>query len=307
MNKLSNEAKIGLIVVISIIVVFLGFRIMKDEPFFSSSNTLYTKYDSVNGLLKGGNVFLIGLKVGTVKELRYLPEEDSVLVLLNITEDIKIPIGSKARLVIPNFIGSSSIEIIKSNNSQLIEWGSYLEGINEEGLLDGLTEKGASMADSVSISINKLNKVLTKAESVNEEGINATINSFKETSKQLQELITRRQGSIDALIVDVQNSMANLSTLSDSSSDDIESMIANMEDFSKKLDALSSELQTSSESISSILSKIDVGEGTLGKMINDPSLYNNLDSLTVNLNELIKGIQDDPRRYLKHMRLVEIF
>ena len=193
MNKLSNEAKIGLVVLASIIVAYLGFRVMKDEPFFSSSKTLYTKYASVDGLLKGGNVYLIGLKVGTVKELQYIPQEDSVLVLLNITEDISIPVGSKAKLVVPNFIGSSSIEIIKANNSRMIEWGSFIEGINERGLLDGLTEKGASMADSVSVSINKLNRVLSKAERLKEDDINDTIGSFKETARQVQELITRRQ------------------------------------------------------------------------------------------------------------------
>ncbi|MEQ9308243.1 MAG: MlaD family protein [Balneolaceae bacterium] len=307
MNKLSNEAKIGLIVLISMIVVFLGFKIMEDQPFFSSSNLLYAKYDTVKGLLKGGPVTMKGIKLGTVKEIRFLPEEDSILVTLNITEDIEIPVGSKAMLVTPLALGSSSIEIIRSERKERLEWEGYLKGVREAGLLEGLSDKGASMADSVSVSINKLNRVLSKAEQLKEEDINATISSFKETSKQVQELITRRQGDIDALILDAQNSMANLSTLSDSSSDDIESMIANMEEFSSKLDALSNELQLSSESINSILSKIDIGEGTIGKMVNDPSLYNNLDSLTINLNELIKGIQEDPRRYLKHMRLVEIF
>lgn len=307
MNKLSNELKIGLIVLLSITVAFLGFRVMKNEPFFSSAKILYAKYDSVKGLLKGGPVTMKGIKLGTVREIRFLPEEDSILVSLSITEDILIPVGSKALLVTPIAIGSSSIEIVRSKRMERLEWEGFLKGVREEGLLDGLTEKGASMADSVAISINKLNAILSKVETIKEDDINTTISSFKETSKQVQELISRRQGNIDAMILDAQNSMANLSSLSDSSSEDIQSMIANMEEFSSKLDALSNELQMSSESINSILSKIDIGEGTLGKMVNDPSLYNNMDSLTVNLNELIKGIQEDPRRYLKHMRLVEIF
>ncbi len=307
MNKLSNELKIGLIVLVSITVAFLGFRVMKNEPFFSSAKILYTKYDSVNGLLKGGPVTMKGIKLGTVREIRFLPEEDSILVALSITEDILIPVGSKAWLVTPVAIGSSSIEIMRSNRTGRIEWEGFLKGVREEGLLDSITKKGTSIADSVAISINKLNGILSKVETLKEDDINATISSFKETSKLLQELIAKRQGDIDEMIVDAQNSMANLSNLSDSSSEDVQQMIANMEEFSSKLEALGNELQMSSQSMNSILSKIDIGEGTLGKMVNDPSLYNNLDSLTVNLNELIKGIQDDPRRYLKHMRLVEIF
>ncbi|GAB5410748.1 MAG: MlaD family protein [Balneolaceae bacterium] len=310
MDKLSNEAKIGLIVLISIIIAFFGFRIMKDEPFFSSSNTLYTKYDSVNGLLKGGNVFLIGFKVGTVQSLEYLPEEDSVLVTLNITEDITVPAGSKAKLVVPNFIGSSSIEIVKGKSSQILEWGSYIEGANEEGLLDGLTEKGGSMADSAAVTVGLANNVLRSIVNLQEktsDNVSGSLSNLKESTDVLSSIIENRKVEVDSMIVDAKNTLSNLSQLSDSSSEDIESMIANLEEFSSKLDALSSELQMSSESINSILSKIDLGEGTLGKMVNDPSLYNNMDSLTVNLNELIKGIQEDPRRYLKHMRLVEIF
>lgn len=310
MNKLSNEAKIGIIVLASIIVAYLGFRIMKDEPFFSTSNVLYAQYDSVDGLLKGGNVYLIGLKIGTVKELAYLPEVDSVRVTLNITEDIKIPVGSKARLVVPIVIGSTSIEIERSTSTEIIEWGGFIEGANQEGLIDGITQQGTSIADSVAVTLNLTNSMLRSVLTLQEkssDNIAGSISNFEETTNVLNSIINQRKGEIDSMIVDARKTLQNVSQLSDSSKEDIQSMIANMEEFSSKLDALSNELQASSESINSILSKIDIGEGTLGKMINDPSLYNNLDSLTVNLNELIKGIQEDPKRYLKHMRLVEIF
>ncbi len=310
MNKLSNELKIGLVVLASIFIAYIGFRIMKDEPFFSSSNVVYTKYDRVNGLLKGASVSVIGLKIGTVKELEYLPQEDSVRVTINITEDISIPVGSKARLVVPNFLGSPTIEIIKSSNSNTIEWGGKIEGVHEAGLLDNLSEKGSSIADSASVTMGLANNVLRSIVSLQEkssENISGTISNFKESTETLNSIIEERKVEIDSMIVDARNTLKNVSQLSDSSKGDIESMIADLSKFSGELDALSAELQASSESINSILSKIDIGEGTLGKMVNDPSLYNNLDSLTVNLNELIKGIQEDPKRYLKHMRLVEIF
>ncbi len=307
MNKLSNELKIGLVVLASIFIAYIGFRIMKDEPFFSSTNMVYTKYQTVDGLIKGSNVFLNGFKVGTVKEMSFLPGGDSTLVAISITEPITIPVGSKARLATPDFIGTGTIDIEKSDNQEMIEWGDYIEGVQKEGLLESFTEKASSMSDSVAISINKINSILTKAESIDETEINSTISSFRETGETIQEIITKRQADIDSMIIDARKTMGSLSELSDGSKGNIESTLANLEKFSNELDALSAELQASSESINSILSKIDIGEGSLGKMVNDPSLYNNLDSLTVNLNELIKGIQEDPKRYLKHMRLVEIF
>ena len=310
MNNISNELKIGIIVLAAIFVAYIGFRIMKDEPFFSSSNELYTKYAHVEGLLKGANVSLIGLKIGTVKELQYLPEEDSIQVTINVTEDVVIPVGSQAKLVVPNLIGSSTIEIIKSNNSTPVEWGGTIKGVREEGLLSEFSEKGGSIADSASTTLELVNSLVRSFLSVQEkssEDISGTISNLKESTETLNGIIQERKMEVDSMIVDARNTLKNVSEMSDSSKGDIESLIANLEQFSGELEVLGKELKVSSESISSILSKIDIGEGTLGKMVNDPSLYNNLDSLTVNLNELIKGIQEDPKRYLKHMRLVEIF
>lgn len=307
MNKLSNELKIGLIVLVAILIAFFGFRVMRDQPVFRSANMLYVKYDAVDGLLKGGLVSLKGIKVGTIREIRFLPEDDSVLVALSITEDILIPVGSEARIIAPLALGSSWIEIIRSSSTTQIQWDGYLQGASEEGLLDSITEKGGSIADSVSISINKVNSVLTNAEKLNIERINEAVSSFKDTGELIKMIIGDRQSEIDSMIIDARNTMMNLSEVSDTSKEDIQKLLSNLEKFSSELEIISIELKASSESMNSILAKIDLGEGSLGKMINDPSLYNNMDSLTVNLNELIKGIQSDPRRYLKHMRLVEIF
>ncbi len=308
MNKLSNEVKIGLVVLAAILVAYLGFRIMKDEPLFSATNVIYTKYSNVEGLIKGSNVFLNGFKVGSVREMRFLPEGDSTLVTLNITEPISIPVGSKAQLATPALLGTATIEIVKSSNQQLISWGDFIEGVHKEGLVDSFTDRGSDIVDSVSTTLELTNELLRSVNELQGEGqISSTINSIQEATNSLAQVIENRQGEIDALILDAQKTLANVSELSDSSKQDLTSIIANLEEFSGELETLSTELQQSSESMSSILSKIDIGEGTLGKMVNDPSLYNNLDSLTVNLNELVKAIQEDPKRYLKHMRLVDIF
>ncbi len=308
MNKLSNEVKIGLVVLAAILVAYMGFRVMKDEPIFSATNVIYTKYSNVEGLIKGGDVFLNGFKVGSVREMRFLPEGDSTLVALNITEPISIPVGSKAQLATPALLGTATIEIIKSDNQELVNWGDFIEGVHKEGLVSSFTDRGSDIVDSVSTTLELTNELLRSVNSLQGEGeISSTINNIQEATNSLAQVIKNRQGEIDALILDAQKTLENVSELSDSSKEDLTSIIANLESFSGELEILSAELQQSSESMSSILSKIDIGEGTLGKMVNDPSLYNNLDSLTVNLNELVKAIQEDPKRYLKHMRLVDIF
>lgn len=310
MNNFSNEIRIGLVALAAILVAYFGFRVMRDEPIFSNINVINTKFENVDGLIRGGSVYLNGFKIGTVKEMRFLIESDSTEVTLNINEPVPIPVGSKAVLVSPGPIGSGSIEIKKSKNPNMINWGDYIEGVNEAGFLDVFAEKGSVISDTLALTLTLTNTMLKsflETQKQTSDNITGTISNFKETSEILKSVIEERQEDINGMIVDARNTLKNVNELSDSTKLDLQQMISNLESFSGDLDILSEELKASTESINSILSKIDQGEGTIGKMINDPSLYNNMDSLTVNLNELIKGIQEDPRRYLKHMRLVDFF
>ncbi len=308
--NLSNELKIGLVILAAIVVSFFGFRFMNDEPLLSNVNLLNTKFDNVDGLLKGSMVSMNGFKIGSVRELSYIPEEDSVLVVISITEPIPIPVGSVAQLAAPDLLGATSIQIVKSNNSEILEWGGYIRGEQTIGLLSSFSDQGAALADTVQNTLTEVNKLLRGINEI-EEGassqIEATVDNFKEVTDVVAEVITARKTEIDSLITATNNTLQNISELSDSSSADLESLVANLEQFSSDLETLSLNLEESTNSLKSILDKVDSGEGTIGLMLNDPSLYNNLDSLTFNLNHLIEQIQENPGDYLKYMRLIEIF
>ena len=291
-------------------VAFFGFKVMKNEPFFSQAKLLYVKYDSVDGLIKGSSVTLNGYQIGSVRQMDYIEAEDSIQVTINIKTPVSIPAGSVARLQAPFALGSSTIVIEKSDSKEMLPWDSYLRGTKKEGLLDTFKDKGESISDSAEVALSLVNekmRALTVIDSANMKGVETTLDNFKDISSSLQEVVTGRQKEIDSMIVDARSLMKNMDDLSGASKEDLESFISNLEAFSQRLGTLGDNLDETTTSINSILAKIDTGEGTLGKMVNDPSLYQNLDSLTVNLNELIKGIQSDPKRYLKHMRLVEVF
>lgn len=307
---ISNELKIGLVVIAAMVVSFFGFRFMNDEPLLSSVNLLNTKFDNVDGLLVGSTVTINGFKVGSVRDMYYLPEDDSVFVEISITEPIPITVGSVAQLAAPDLLGATSIQIVKSRNTELVEWGGYIPGEQTIGLLSAFSDQGAALADTVQSTLTEVNKLLRGINEI-EKGassqIEATVDNFKEVTDVVAEVITTRKNEIDSLIIATNNTLQNISELSDSSSADLESLVANLEQFSNDLDLLSKNLQESTNSLNSILGKVDNGEGTIGLMLNDPSLYNNLDSLTYNLNDLILKIQENPGDYLKYMRLIEIF
>ncbi len=310
MAKFSNELKIGLVVLFAIFIGYMGFRIMKDEPIFSQVNVLYTKFDTVEGLIRGSNVYLNGFKIGTVREMQYLVQEDSALITLNITEDIQLPKGSMAQLASPDFLGSSTIRIIKSNSSESLEWGSYLKGIQKEGLLNTFTDRGTAISDSVAVTITLLNEKLRALDFLNQQSSNdigSALSNVKQTSDYLLEAVTSNSDELNEMIGSAKRSLETIENISDSSRASIEQSIKNLEVLSVEMSQLTRELSATSTTLNSVLEKMDRGEGSLGLLLNDPSLYENVDSLSYNLNELIKGIKEDPKRYLKHLRLLELF
>lgn len=310
MVKVSNELKIGLVVFFALFIGYMGFRIMKDEPIFSQVNILYTKFDTVEGLIRGSNVYLNGFKIGTVREMQYLVQEDSALITLNITEDIQLPKGSMAQLAAPDFLGSSTIRIIKSNSTESLEWGSYLKGIQKEGLLNTFTDRGTAISDSVAVTITLLNEKLRALDFLNQQSSNDVGNALsnvKQTSDYLLEAVRSNSDELNDMIGSAKRSLENIEDLSDSSKASIEQSIKNLEVLSVEMSQLTRELSTTSTTLNSVLEKIDQGEGSLGLLLNDQSLYVNMDSLSFNLNKLIKAIEEDPKRYLKHLRLIELF
>lgn len=310
MAKFSNELKIGLVVLFAIFIGYMGFRIMKDEPIFSQVNVLYTKFDTVEGLIRGSNIYLNGFKIGTVREMQYLVQEDSALITLNITENIQLPKGSMAQLASPDFLGSSTIRIIKSNSSESLEWGSYLKGIQKEGLLNTFTDRGTAISDSVAVTITLLNEKLRALDFLNQQSSNdigSALSNVKQTSDYLLEAVTSNSDELTDMIGSAKRSLETIEDISDSSRASIEQSIKNLELLSVEMSQLTKELSATSTTLNSVLEKMDRGEGSLGLLLNDPSLYENVDSLSYNLNELIKGIKEDPKRYLKHLRLLELF
>ena len=310
MAKFSNELKIGLVVLFAIFIGYMGFRIMKDEPIFSQVNVLYTKFDTVEGLIKGSNVYLNGFKIGTVREMQYLVQEDSALITLNITENIQLPKGSMAQLASPDFLGSSTIRIIKSNSSESLEWGSYLKGIQKEGLLNTFTDRGTAISDSVTVTITLLNEKLRALDFLNQQSSNdigIALSNVKQSSDYLLEAITSNSDELNEMIGSAKRTLETIEDISDSSRASIEQSIKNLEVLSVEMSQLTRKLFATSTTLNSVLEKMDRGEGSLGLLLNDPSLYENVDSLSYNLNELIKGIKEDPKRYLKHLRLLELF
>lgn len=310
MEKVSNELKIGLTIIVAIIVAFLGYSFMKDIPLFKSSTTIYTKFDQVYGLIPGNVVNVKGFKIGNVKQMELL-ESDSTRVTLNIEEGYQIPEGSVALLKSSGVLGGKYIEIQKSDSQAIVQDQGFIKGTFEQGIMDSFAEEGERLSNDISGSIRGFEEFVTSLNQTlnedNKENISGIIRNLESSTGSLNQVIQDRQTDLEQMIVEAKNTLQNLDELSSDNKEKLTALIENLEATSAELETLSAGLNQTNLTLNEVLTKINNGEGTLGKMVNDPSLYNNIDSLSVNLNKLIKNINEDPGNYLKHMRLIEVF
>jgi len=308
--KVSNELKIGLTTIIAIIVGFIGYSIMKDQPVFKTSTTIYTKFSQVHGLISGNPVNIKGFKIGTVKNMDLLIS-DSTLVTLSIEEDYQIPEGSIAVLKSSGVLGGKFIEIQKSDSREMVQDGETIDGVYEQGIMDSFAAEGEKLSNDISTSIKGMEKLIVGLnETLNDstrQNISGILGNLRSTTSSLDQVISQRQNDLDQMIVHAKETLGNVNDLSSENKEKLTSLITNLESTSKEMETLSKGLNKTNTTLDEVLTKINNGTGTLGKLANDPSLYNNIDSLSANLNQLIKNINEDPGKYLKHMRLIEVF
>ncbi|WP_234570627.1 MlaD family protein [Rhodohalobacter sp. 614A] len=308
--KMSNEVKVGITVFLAVVVAIIGFRFMRDIPIFGTSLKLTTTFEKADGISSGSLVYIKGVRVGSVSAVNLTPE-NNVHVGMSIDTDVNIPQGSTAILTSLGIVEGKSIVIELGTGSQYLESGDEIPGEYAQTIMETLGSQGEQLGGDVSNSINELNQFLRQLnKTVDDETsakLNETLTNLLESSESVATLLQEKQDEIDLAIESGSRVISQLDTLTTNNRPKIDSLITSIEENVSELSKVREELETATASLNEILDKINQGDGTMGKLINDPSVYDNLDSLTIELNKLVKGINEDPGRYLKHMRIFEVF
>ncbi|MBN4085144.1 MCE family protein [Flavobacteriaceae bacterium AH-315-B10] len=304
--KISRELKTAVLVISGILLFIFIFNYLKGENIFDKSRTFYAVYDNVEGLATSSPVTINGLTVGKVQEIGFTDDgSGKIRIILLIDSDFKFSINSKAELYEAGLIGGKAIAILPAfDNAEDAKKGDYLEGTIKPGLtalvnqrLTPLQEKIETMmvsADSLLTNINSVFDVQTKAnlkKSIAE--LSTTIESFKNTSVSINDLITDNQEKLSSTLSNVDNISSNLSKITDS--------IANA-----NLGETIKSLQLTINNFDKILSSIEKGEGSIGKLLKDDALYNNLKGASKEMEELLRDIKLHPKRYFRILSKKEI-
>lgn len=310
MPEINNQTKVTLTIVVTIIVAFFGYRFMSDLPLFRQSEVIYTHFKRVNGLSSGSYIYISGVRVGSISKMELLAP-DSVRVSLNFNRGVDIKKGSVAYVESSGLLGDKAIYVEQGTSTELVPPGGTIEGVYSGGLLESFQENGAQLTDDASESFDKLNSTLTQLQQVvdqdNRKKIDQMLTDFQRSSAELSTLMQRKRSDLESSIESLEHILSNVDTLTTENSSRIDSALAGLNRSMQNFERVSAELDKTNNELNAILTKINQGEGSLGKLVNDASLYNNMDSLSVELTRLIRNINEDPARYLKGLKLIDVF
>lgn len=303
--KIKNETKVGILAAFAIALLIIGYNFLKGNSIFSSETTLFARYTRVDGLTVSKPVLINGYQIGRVAKLQLEPG-GTILATLSINSKYDIPENSIARLEGTDLLGSKAIVMSLGNSKKMAEDGFTLNANVEKGLMEQVqpVQKKAELIigkmDSILSSVNSiLNPNFQKNVDRSFNSIAGTLASLENTSKKVDGLVGSESARIDAIFKNVEGITANLNN----NNQKITDILSNINTVTDKFAAANFKqtLDNANNAIADlqgVISGIKDGKGSLGLLLNDDKMYNNLNSASKNLDELMIDLKANPKRYV---------
>lgn len=309
--KISKEAKIGIVTAVAIGFFIYGFNFLKGKNIFSHQRKLYALYDDIDGLVEANPLMVNGFKIGLVGDIVLSQDTaNKVVITMLLDNDIKIPKNTIARVISSDILGSKAIQLVMGDSKEFVKDGDTLQSDQEDNLKQSVNKAIAPLQKKAEGLISSLDSVMVVVQQVfNEnarqnlaksfESIKVAITSIETTSFRLDTLVVNEKMKISSILTKINA----LATTLASNSDNLSNAINN---FSNISDSLAKSNLTSAVNnanlvlvhASSILTKIDKGEGTVGLLVNNDSLYRKLDKSSADLDKLLNDLRINPERYV---------
>ncbi len=293
--KISKEIKVGVVAILAIGIMAWGFNYLKGSNLFVKSNSVYAVYPKVPGLSVSAPIIINGVKSGIVDAIYFHPDKSSrVIVRLNITEDnLLIPKDSRADLISLDFLGSKAIGLKLGESSQGIEAGDTLVSFAELSLLDDVSEqilpikeKAENLMMSLDTAVIGLNKTLENLNDIfsdrNKKNLTLAIANLKTTVESFDVLAKNMNSTINTSVKPTLKTYKNLG----------DSLAA------LDLNSTLKKAQNTLDNLSVTLDKVNKGEGTLGQLMTNDSLYQNLEDVSKDMDRLMIDMRENPKRYV---------
>lgn len=287
-----KEVIIGICVLVALAILILGIDFLKGVNVFKPTNYYYASFENVEGLAVSSPVMLNGFKVGQVREMEYeFDNPGHVLVEMSLDSRLKVPQGSKAVLG-TDILGTASIVLHLSKSTTDHSVGDRLIGENSSSLL----ASAGDMLPAVQQIFPKIDTLLTNLNAVvADPALTASVKRLDAISANLQTTTQRLAAAtaqLGPIAADVKQITGNTSNITS----DLAQLSGQMKNLS--LDSLVADLQTTTANLRALSDELGKPNSTLGRLINDPSLYDNLNTTISSLDSLFVDIKKNPKRYI---------
>lgn len=294
----NKEFKVGLFAAVALVLLYFGFNFLKGIDFFSTTEKYYAVYDNIDQLAVSNPVLINGFAVGRVSRIAIMQsKQNKVLVELMIDSEIVLTDSAKA-LLNSDFLGSKSILLSIGKGTKTLNPKDTLLAEVAKGMLDVLSETATPVADNLQTTLRKFNVILDNL-TKNSQQLDAIFAKLQKTPDLLNGTIVNANGRVSELSISFKNVADNLN----GSLNELKPTLANFQIFSDSLKRMElnqtvSEAKKTVIKLNETLDKIKNGDGTLGKLISEDSMYVNLNTLLRNLDSLAVHFDNNPKHFL---------
>lgn len=304
--KLSNETKVGTLTVIAIAILFIGYSFLRGNDIFSSDNMFYTDYDNVDGLTPSKPVLVNGYQIGRVSKM-YLTESGKIRTEFKIKSEYDIPDNTIARIVSESILGGKAIVFELGNSPTLARDGGPLTSDVQANLM----EKVEPLQKKIENLVVKLDSVLSAVNTALDDefqrDFKKSLKSISISLNNMEKITNDVEGLMGSERVRLAKIMQNLESITNNFQNNngkINSILTNLDGLSNDLAKMEikstvDNANQAMKDVQAITDKINKGEGSIGLLVNDEELYNNLNNASQSLDQLVNDLKTNPGKYLK--------
>lgn len=288
--KLTKEIKIALVAIVGILIMYFGINFLKGMNLFSTNNAYYMTFDDIQGLGASTPIYADGYKVGTVDGLEYdYKENGPIKVKVDINKDLRIPQGSKAEIV-KDLMGNLQVNLLLANNPrERVEPGGIIPGAVNGGMMD----KAANLVPVVEKMLPKLDSILTSVNALlADPALAASLHNVETITSNLT--VSTRE--LNTLMAGLNKQVPGMVRKANGVLDNTNRLTANLA--SLDVQGTLNKVNQTLESAHQFTEKLNSNQGSLGLLMNDTKLYDNLTSTMSHADSLVIDLKAHPKRYV---------
>ena len=310
--KINKETRIGIIFITAALILFWGFNFLKGQDVFIKERVFYAQYFDVSGLAKADPVFINGLRAGQVKSLYLNPNNSGkIMVVIQVTQDFPLPKNTIAKIISTDLMGTKAISLYIGDTPELLIDGDTIDTSIESTLQEQMEQTIGPLKNKAENLLLSLDEIISNLQTILSSETSKNIKSSLSHLEKSLINVESVTGSFDSLVAQEKNKIEKILDNAESitlnlrnNNDHLTAILSNFHEISDSLAGaeLASTIHKANNAIadfSLILDKMNKGEGSMGMLLNNDSLYIELEKSARDLNLLLEDVRENPKKYVK--------